>query len=130
MFVGGLLVRWVEARDLSVEVALLLKIGWSAGCGLIAGERTLRIAGHFEQVGSYGVKAPVVVDSRVVVECCEKPNPVLGSPAMATATAWLSTTGPESICRRTVYRATNCGQSLASAVGSSSWMAAIAACSW
>ena len=50
---------------------------------------------------------------------------------LATATAWFSaTTGLSEVCRSSSYRATICGQSVASALGASSWTAAIAAWSW
>ena len=50
---------------------------------------------------------------------------------MATATAWLSaTTGLSEIRSSSSYSATICGQSVASALGASSWTAAIAAWSW
>ena len=50
---------------------------------------------------------------------------------MATATAWFSaTTGLSEIRSSSSYSATICGQSVASALGASSWMAAIAAWSW
>lgn len=68
-------------------------------------------------------RTPHIAETRVQVEM-----PCL---LCAVRTAWFSRTTvlPGSSCRSSSYGATICGQSVASALVTSSWTAAIAACS-
>ena len=94
--------RAVQARDLAVEVALLLQVGGPAG-GLGVGiKRRAAVAASFQEMGADSVEAPVVADARIAVQPAEQGEAGPGPVAMATATAWLSaTTGLSSRRSRT-----------------------------
>jgi hypothetical protein len=114
-----------------VEVALLGQVGRPPGRRLVGVAGSGAVAGQLQQVRADCVEPVVAGDPVVGLERAEQVQPGLGPLAMATATAWFSaTTGVSETRRSSSYRATICGQSVASALGASSWTAAMAAWSW
>ena len=115
----------------SVQVTLLRNAHGQPGGFEIGGIGTGGIARHFQQVRANRPQAMVSADPAVLLEPLQQIQTRPETVAMPTATAWFNLImGLSAVSSSSSYNATICGQSVDSASGASSWMAAMAACNW
>ena len=107
----------LESRGPHRQVTLLGQARRAVGCGTVVGCGPHSVlAGHFEQVSTYGVQA-VLAGQPLVAPPCRTARPSSGPCTIAVATARLRvTTGLPLMRSSSSYSARICGQSVSSAV--------------
>ena len=114
-----------------MEVALLGQVGGAPGRRQVGVAGPGAVAGQLQQVGADRVEPVVVGDPLVGLELAEQveagPRALRHGHRDGVVQRHHGVVGGR---RSSSYRATICGQSVASALGASSWTAAIAAWSW